>query len=185
MDGGCAVIDVLDGGAKIAPDAVMGVVHIADINLAFCTIASAFRDRSVVCHKLRLIDSFRLTIAPTEEGRHANTIALTIRNNIISKTINFVNLHRACVLFAGHSLLGPGLTINLLPTTLQLQPVSIQTRLLNQKPSMRLPLFPFLRDMLVLSIRRSSVLSCTPAVLLISIVRRRLLKNHISGFQLV
>ena len=79
MDGGCAVVDVLDGGAKIAPNAVMGVVHIADVNLAFGTIASAFRNRSVICHKLRLIDSFRLTVAPTEEGRHANTIALTMK----------------------------------------------------------------------------------------------------------
>ena len=103
---------------------------------------------------------------------------------MISKTIIFVNLHRACVLFAGHSLLGSGLAINLLPTTLQLQPVSIQTRLFNQKPSMRLPLFPLFRYMLVLSIRRSSVLPCTP-ILLISIIRRRLLENHISSLQLV
>ena len=100
-----AIIDVLHGRAQIAPDAMVRVVHIADVDLAFGTVASAtFRDRSVVCHELRLIDGFGLAVAPAEEGRHANTIALTVEMNrkfSISKALMvFVDLLRAAVLFA-------------------------------------------------------------------------------------
>lgn len=147
-----AFIRVLHGGAQIATHAIVRVVHIADIDLAFDSFSSSLGYRSVICHELRLIDSFRFSVASTEERRYANTITLPRKKSLIDCMSKIYNLkyfqhertlyylHIVLSLFRGHTLLSSYIAFNLLPT-LQFKPVFIQTWLFKQDASMCLALF--------------------------------------------
>ena len=119
MHSGSASVHVLNGGPHIAANILLWVVHVADINLAFDGFTSAFRNGSIIGHKLRLIDSLGLPVAPAEEGREASSFVSIATEDDKLSTIKF-DLHgrgRGRVCPAVNSLLAILLyVLDLLPT---------------------------------------------------------------------